>query len=93
MSTVAISFKDEDQHFLEAVVKSGRYRSESEIIAQALDDFRVREKLRQSTLNELRSEIEIGIAQADRGDFVEFRAEDVKRDGRQRVADALPVAL
>ena len=33
MTTVAISLKDEDQHFLEEVVKSGRYLSESEVVA------------------------------------------------------------
>lgn len=86
MTTVAISLKDEDQHFLEEVVKSGRYLSESEVVAEALSDFRVREAIRRAKLDELRAKVQIGIEQADRGDFVEFSAEDVKREGRTRLA-------
>ena len=86
MTTVAISLKDEDQHFLEEVVKSGRYLSESEVVAEALSDFRVREAIRRAKLDELRAKVQVGIEQADRGDFVEFTAEDVKREGRARLA-------
>ncbi len=86
MTTVAISLKDEDQHFLEEVVKSGRYLSESEVVAEALSDFRVREAIRRAKLDELRAKVQVGIEQADRGDFVEFSAEDVKREGRARLA-------
>jgi|GEM_PF-2091746 len=39
MTTVAISLNDEDQHFLEEAVKSGRYFSESEVVAEALSEF------------------------------------------------------
>src|SRR5580658_5829936 len=80
MTTVAISLQDEDRQFLEEVVKSGRYLSESEVVAEALADFRVREAIRRAKLDELRAKVEVGIEQADRGDFVEFNAEDVKRE-------------
>jgi antitoxin ParD1/3/4 len=86
MTTVSISLKEEDQRFLEEVVKSGRYLSESEVVAEALADFRVREAIRRAKLDELRSKIEVGIEQADRGDFVEFTAEDIKSEGRRRLA-------
>lgn len=86
MTTVSISLKEEDQRFLEEVVKSGRYLCESEVVAEALSDFRVREAIRRAKLDELRAKIEVGIDQADRGDFVEFTAQDIKREGRQRLA-------
>ena len=86
MTTVSISLKQEDKRFLEEVVKSGRYLCESEVVAEALSDFRVREAIRRAKLDELRAKIEVGIDQADRGDFVEFTAEDIKREGRQRLA-------
>ncbi|MEP6673235.1 MAG: type II toxin-antitoxin system ParD family antitoxin [Chthoniobacter sp.] len=86
MTTVAISLNDEDQHFLKEVVKSGRYGSESEVVAEALAEFRVREAIRVAKLDELRAKVRVGIEQADRGEFVEFTAQDVKAEGRQRLA-------
>ena len=86
MTTLAISLKDEDQRFLEEVMKSGRFFSESEIVAEALAEFRMREAIRRARLDELRAQVQLGIEQADRGDFVAFSAEDVKREGRQRLA-------
>ena len=86
MTTVAISLKDEDRHFLEEAVKSGRFFSEIEVVAEALAEFRVREAIRHAKLDELRAKVQVGIEQADRGEFIAFTAEDVKREGRQRLA-------
>ncbi len=86
MTTVAISLKDEDQQFLDAAVRSGRFSSESEVVAEALAEFRVRESIRQAKLGDLRAKVAVGIEQADRGDFAAFTAEDVKREGRERLA-------
>lgn len=82
MTTVAISLKDEDQKFIEEVVKSGRYFSESEVVAEALSELKVREAIRRSKIDDLRAKVQVGIEQADRGEFVEFTAEDVKAEGR-----------
>ena len=46
MTTVAIALKDEDRKFIEEVVKSGRYLSESEVVAEALSELKVREAIR-----------------------------------------------
>lgn len=86
MTIVAISLKDEDRHFLEEAVKSVRFFSESEVVAEAFAEFRVREAIRHAKLDELRARVQVGIKQADRGDFTAFTAEDVKREGRQRLA-------
>jgi antitoxin ParD1/3/4 len=69
MITVAISLNDEDQRFLVEAVKSGRYLSESEVVAEALAGFREREAIRNAKLEELRAEVQVGIDQADRGGF------------------------
>lgn len=86
MTTVAISLNDENQHFVEEAVKSGRYSSESEVVAEALAEFRVREAIRGAKLTELRAKVQVGIDQAERGDFVEFTADDVKAAGRRKLA-------
>ncbi len=46
MPTVPVSLKDDDQKFIEEVVKSGRYFSESEVVAEALSELRMREAIR-----------------------------------------------
>ena len=86
MTTVAISLKAEDRSFLEEAMKTGRFFSESEVVAEALAEFRVREAIRRAKLDDLRAKVQVGIEQADRGEFIAFTAEDVKREGRQRLA-------
>jgi len=85
MTTVAISLNEEDQRFLEEIVKSGRFFSESEVVAEALSELKVREAIRREKIAELRAKVQVGIDQADRGEFVEFTAEDVKAEGRKRL--------
>jgi antitoxin ParD1/3/4 len=86
MTTVAIALNDEDQKFIEEAVRSGRYFSESEVIADALAEMKVREAIRRSKIDDLRAKVQVGIEQADRGEFVDFTAEDVKSEGRKRLA-------
>lgn len=90
MTTVPIALNDEDQRFIEEAVKSGRYCSESEVVAEALSEFKVREAIRRSKINDLRARVQAGIEQADRGEFVEFTAEDIKADGRKRLSAEQP---
>ena len=49
------------------MVKSGRYSSESEVVAEALSELKVREAIRLSKMDELRAKVQVGIGQADRG--------------------------
>ena len=86
MTTLAISLNEEDQHFLEEAVKSGRFSSESEVVAEALAEFRVRDAIRHTKLEEFRAKIRAGVEQAERGELVEFSADDVKTEGRKRLA-------
>jgi antitoxin ParD1/3/4 len=86
MTTVAIALKDEDRKFIEEAVKSGRYLSESEVVSDALSGLKEREASRSRELDEIKARVRVGIEQADRGEFVDFTAEDVKAEGRKRLA-------
>src|ERR1700722_15634592 len=48
MTTVTITLRDEDQHFIENAMKSGRYVTESEAVADALSELRIRDELPQT---------------------------------------------
>lgn len=74
---------------LEAFVKgklaSGRYHSASEVIREALRLLDEQSRLRELRLDQLRQDIAVGIAQADRGEvidgakvFAKLRARDRK---------------
>ena len=86
MTTLTITLRDDDQHFIETALKSGRYVSENEIVADALAALRAREERRQARTAELRAKIKVGIDQLDRGECAEWSAEDVMAEGRRLLA-------
>jgi antitoxin ParD1/3/4 len=86
MTTVTISLREEDQRFIASAMKSGKYVSESEAVAAGIAELRLREEVGQARLATLRAEIEVGIEEADRGEFVAFDAEQVIADRRQKLA-------
>lgn len=86
MTKVTITLKDEDQRFIEAAMKSGRYVTESEAVADALSELRAREELHQARFAELRAKIMIGIEELDRGEGIEWNVVDVKAQGRVLLA-------
>jgi antitoxin ParD1/3/4 len=57
-------------NFIADLVKTGMYQSQSEVVREGLRLLKEREELKQLRLAELRKEIAIGSAQADRGEFV-----------------------
>lgn len=76
MTTLSITFQDEDKSFIETAVKSGRYLTESEVVADALASFKVYEEIRKQRFASLKAKIQVGIDQADRGEFAEFNLEN-----------------
>jgi antitoxin ParD1/3/4 len=86
MTKVVITLKDEDQRFIETAMKSGRYVTESEAVADALFELRAREESQQAQLAELRAKIMVGIEQLDRGEASEWNVEEVKAEGRALLA-------
>jgi antitoxin ParD1/3/4 len=70
------------EKFVNEEVKRGRYGDASGVINKALEVLR--EQLEDA--EDLRHEAAIGVEQAERGEFVEFTAEDIKADGRRVLA-------
>jgi antitoxin ParD1/3/4 len=57
--------------FVAGLLKSGYYQTQSEVLREGLRLLKEREELKQLRLAELRKEIAVGAAQADRGEFVD----------------------
>ncbi len=68
-------------------VKSGLYNSASEVVREALRLLDERDKVREMRLEELRHEIAIGLEQIDRGEVAPFSADEIKRKGRELLAE------
>lgn len=90
MTTRSITLRDEHESLIQQAVKSGRFLSESEVVAEALNEFQAREELRRIRREHLKKEIQKGIDELDRGETVEFNAADIMRLGRERLAAAGP---
>ncbi len=76
MTTRSITFSDEHESIIQQALKSGRYLSESEVVAEALSEFQVHEAIRREKFAELKAKIQVGIEQLDRGETVQFDLEE-----------------
>jgi len=81
------------EEFIALYVHSGRYLSASEVVREGLRLLQEREQFRQVRLEQLRKEVNGGIEQLDRGEYIELdeaglreHFSDVKARGRQRLA-------
>ena len=86
MTTLTVTLRDEDQHFIESALKSGRYVSESEAVADAFAELRNREAMRKARFSDLRAKVMVGIEELDRGEGAEWNVEDIKATGRALLA-------
>ena len=68
--------------FVSDLLKTGLYQSQSEVLREGLRLLKEREELKQLRIAELRKEIAIGTAEADRGEFVD--GEEVFAEIRKR---------
>ena len=77
------------QQFVPQVIDNGSYKSETEVIGQALRLL----QQRQQKIEELRQKIQLGLDQLDRGEGIELKDEeelrlffeDIKKRGRERL--------
>ena len=89
MTQLAIQIPDELGAFIDRSVKTGAFDGAGDFlvnllyIAQAQSESEVSGE-DEAKLSALRAEIGIGLEQAERGDFVEFTAADIIREGRAR---------
>ena len=82
MSELAINLPEEQLLFLTETVRSGRFASESEVVAQAVAEFAQREAARRADLEQLRGELAVGIAQLDAGQGRKWDVEALLARGR-----------
>lgn len=71
MPTRNISLTDEQDAFVEKVVKTGEYQNASEAIRDALRVLQQRRREDALKLKALRVQIKAGVDELDRGDYVE----------------------
>jgi antitoxin ParD1/3/4 len=71
MPTRNISLTPEQDAFVESVVKSGEYQNASEAVRDALRVLQQRRREDALKLEVLRAQIQTGLDELDRGDFVE----------------------
>lgn len=72
MPTRNISLTDEQDAFVEKVVKTGEYQNASEAVRDALRALQQRRREDALKLKALRVQIKAGVEALDRGDFVEL---------------------
>ena len=81
-----VSLTDELAQFVQSQVESGMYYSASEVIRDGLRLLKERDMLRQIKIEELRKEIKKGIDSLETGESVPFDVEEIKAEGRKRIA-------
>lgn len=71
MPTRNVSLTEEQDAFLERVVKAGEYQNASEAVRDALRALQQRRREDSLKLTALRAQIKAGVGALDRGDFIE----------------------
>ena len=73
--------------FVEAEVASGAYQTASEVVRDGLRMLQERKQDRQARLEEIRQQIAVGLAELDRGERFTLDIEEIKAEGRRRLAE------
>lgn len=74
------------EEMLRQQAETGPYASTDDVLRAALRLLRERDADHQRRLEELRAEIAIGLADIERGDVAEWNVEEIKAEGRRRLA-------
>ena len=90
-----ISLTPELEKFIQNKVDSKMYQTASEVVREALRLLADHDQTRQAKLEALRRDIQVGLDQLDRGEFIEIKSdadsqallERIKRKGRERLAN------
>jgi antitoxin ParD1/3/4 len=84
---LTITLPAEMAGLVKGAVDEGDYASASEVIREALRDWKVKRELRLGQLNELRSDIDRGLADVAEGRFAEFDVKRIIARGRELLED------
>ncbi len=74
---------------VKGAVEGGDYASTSEVIRDALRDWKLKRELRMRQFAELKAEIDIGMKALAEGRVVEWDKERISAQGRKLLADRL----
>ena len=74
------------ESFIEEQIKSGKFDTPEEVVNAGLARLRIDSIFSAEDLADLRDEVQIGVDQADRGEFLEFTAEEIINEGRDILA-------
>jgi antitoxin ParD1/3/4 len=75
---------------VKGAVSAGEYASSSEIVREALRDWRHKRALQERELEGLRTDLRTGLTDIDAGRVQDFDATRIARKGRQRLAASEP---
>jgi len=84
-TTVNISITPELDAFLQSRVDSGRYQTTSEVVREALRLLERQEQERDQAFLQLKTKLETGAAQAERGDLLD--GDQVFEELREMIAE------
>lgn len=68
-------------------VGSGAYHSASEVVSQALRLLDTHDALQQQQYQRLKSDVKLGLDQANRGELLPLDIEAIKQEGRLRITN------
>ena len=72
---------------IKGAVEEGNYASSSEVIREALRDWKMKRELQLQKVAALKAEIDRGLADVAAGRFAEFDAERIMERGRKLLAE------
>lgn len=81
-----VAMASDVEEMLRQQVEAGPYPDTDAVLREALRLLRERDAEHQRRVEELRADIAKGIASADRGELAEWNAEEIKAEGRRRLA-------
>ena len=79
-----ISIDKPEQQFIEEQIRSGRFSSPQDVVRGALSLLRAHEDLPAELLSQLRNDIALGIAEADRGDVEPWDVNEIEKEVERR---------
>jgi antitoxin ParD1/3/4 len=77
-----VTLNPELKKFIDDQVQQGNYESAADAINAAVARLQDDRDFESLPLDKLRAELDVGLAEADRGEFVDFTAEDIIAEGR-----------
>ena len=89
MTDIAVHIPDDLKPFVDKSVKSGSFSDAGDFVINLLYNVKAQSESelseeQRAILAALRTEIAVGVDQAERGDFVEFTADQIIAEGRTR---------